>query len=134
MNLFELTRKLIDIPSTTGDEMAVGRFLNSHLKNLNYQVEVQEIADGRANIIATTTSPPSVILSTHMDTVPPHVASSEDDAYIYGRGACDAKGIMAAQVAAAEQLRAEGVNEIGLLFTVDEEAGSAGARFANKHP
>src|SRR4029453_12657861 len=75
-----------------------------------------------------------VFLSTHMDTVPPHINATEDDNYIYGRGACDAKGIIAAQISAAEQLRAEGVNDIGLLFTVDEEAGSEGARVANDHP
>src|SRR5437763_16790882 len=68
-----------------------------------------------------------------MDTVPPFIPSGEDETHIYGRGACDAKGIIAAQVAAAERLRAEGVAEIGLLFTVDEEQGSTGARAANKH-
>src|SRR5258705_5797159 len=133
MNLTELTRDLIDIPSTTGEELGIGRFLNSYLKSLNYKVQVQAVAEGRANIIATTTRPPRIILSTHMDTVPPHIASTEDENYIHGRGACDAKGIIAAQIAAAQQLRADGVTEIGLLFTVDEEAGSAGARAANEH-
>jgi acetylornithine deacetylase len=74
------------------------------------------------------------VLSTHLDTVPPFIESSEDDEFIYGRGACDAKGIIAAQIAAAEKLRAEGVNDIGLLFTVDEEVTSAGAKAANEHP
>lgn len=134
MNLTELTRDLIDIPSTTGQELGIGRFLNSYLKRLNYRVEDQEVAEGRANIIATTARPPRVVLSTHMDTVPPHISSKEDENYVHGRGACDAKGIIAAQIAAAEQLRAEGVTEIGLLFTVDEEASSSGARAANKHP
>ncbi len=134
MNLTELTRDLIDIPSTTGQELGIGRFLNSYLKRLNYRVEDQEVAEGRANIIATTARPPRVVLSTHMDTVPPHISSKEDENYVHGRGACDAKGIIAAQIAAAEQLRAEGVTEIGLLFTVDEEAGSSGARAANEHP
>jgi acetylornithine deacetylase len=69
-----------------------------------------------------------------MDTVPPHIKSGEDDNYIYGRGACDAKGIIAAQIAAAQRLIDEGIDDIGLLFTVDEEAGSAGARVANSHP
>jgi acetylornithine deacetylase len=68
-----------------------------------------------------------------MDTVPPHIPSSEDDGYIYGRGACDAKGIIAAQITAAGRLRAEGVTQVGLLFTVDEEMGSLGARAANSH-
>jgi len=134
MNLFELTLKLINIPSVTGEEMEVANFLNSYLKSLNYQVEVQEIALGSANIIATTTAWPLVVFSTHMDTVPPLITSREADGYIFGRGACDAKGIIAAQIMAAEQLRAEGITGVGLLFTADEEAGSAGARAANRHP
>ncbi|MGH8525159.1 MAG: M20/M25/M40 family metallo-hydrolase, partial [Gammaproteobacteria bacterium] len=123
----------IDIASPTGEESEVSGFLYSYLTSLNYRVELQEIADRRANVIATTTSPPRVVLSTHMDTVPPHIDSSEDAEYVYGRGACDAKGIIAAQIIAAERLRAEGSNEVGLLFTVDEEAGSTGAAAANNH-
>lgn len=136
MNLIELTRQLIDIPSVTGEEAEVGRFLAAYLENLRYSVETQEVpskSGGRMNIIATTKAQPRVFLSTHMDTVPPHIASSEDEEYIYGRGACDAKGIIAAQIVAAERLRAEGVAGIGLLFTVDEEMGSVGARTANSH-
>jgi acetylornithine deacetylase len=133
MNSFELTRKLIDIPSISGDEAAVGHFLADYLQSLNYRVERQEIADGRANIIAMTNAAPRVVLSTHMDTVPPHIPSSEDAAYIYGRGACDTKGIIAAQIAAAENLRAMGVERFGFLFTIEEETSSAGARRANSH-
>lgn len=132
MNIFELTRKLIDIPSVTGDEANVGNFLALHLESLGYQVERQPVADDRFNVIATTREIPRVVLSTHMDTVPPHIQSSEDEEKIYGRGACDAKGIIAAQIFAAERLRGEGVDEVGLLFTVDEETSSAGARVANK--
>ena len=132
MNLFSLTRKLIDIPSVTGDEKAVGEFLEAHLESLGYQVAMQRVAEGRFNVIATTGVSPRVVFSTHMDTVPPHIVSSEDEERIYGRGACDAKGIIAAQINAAERLRSEGVNEIGLLFTVDEETGSLGAQVANK--
>jgi acetylornithine deacetylase len=132
--LFELTRRLIDIPSVTGEEGAVGYFLASHLAGLGYEVETQEIAPERANVLARIKGARArVVLSTHMDTVPPHVASSEDDEFVHGRGACDAKGIIAAQIAAAESLRAEGVKEIGLLFTVDEEMGSDGARAVNGH-
>jgi acetylornithine deacetylase len=134
MNLFELTRKLINIPSITGEEMEVGNFLSAYLKRLGYEVEVQQIASVSANLIATTTARPLVVFSTHMDTVPPIIAAREADGYIFGRGACDAKGIIAAQIMAAEKLRAEGIKEIGLLFTADEEAGSAGARAANRHP
>ncbi|HKO61253.1 MAG TPA: M20/M25/M40 family metallo-hydrolase [Pyrinomonadaceae bacterium] len=132
MNVFELTRKLIDIPSVTGAEANIGYFLAAYLESFGYQVERQAVANERFNVIATTLDQPRVVLSTHMDTVPPHIRSSEDEEKIYGRGACDAKGIIAAQIFAAERLRAEGVNEIGLLFTVDEETGSGGARVANK--
>src|SRR5437870_6822128 len=121
MNLFALTRWLIDIPSVTGDEKDVGEFLESHLEALGYSVEMQEVENDRFNVIATTGAWPRVVLSTHMDTVPPHIVSSEDEERIFGRGACDAKGIIAAQIMAAERLRVEGLREIGLLFTVDEE-------------
>lgn len=133
MNLFELTRELIDIPSVTGDEQAVALFLVSYLEGLGYSAGLQEADKGRFNVIATTAALPRVVLSTHMDTVPPHIASTESDTKIFGRGACDAKGIIAAQIVAAEQLRAEGMDEIGLLFTVDEELSSLGARVANAH-
>jgi acetylornithine deacetylase len=131
MNLFELTRKLIDIPSVTGEERSVGTYLASHLHDLGYRVEKQRVAADRFNVVATTSVPPRVVFSTHMDTVPPFIVSTEDEQRIHGRGACDAKGIIAAQVHAAERLRAEGVNEIGLLFTVDEETASLGAQVAN---
>jgi acetylornithine deacetylase len=133
MNLFELTRRLIDIPSPSGEEGEVGRFLAAHLGALGYAVESQGVAEGRANVIATTGARPRVVLSTHMDTVPPSIPSGEDGEFIRGRGACDAKGIIAAQIAASERLRAEGFKEVGLLFTVDEELGSVGARAANEH-
>ncbi len=133
MDLFTLTRTLIDIPSVTGDETAVGRFLMSYLMELGYRVETQEIERGRFNVIATKDQPAHVVLSTHMDTVPPFIPSREDEENIYGRGACDAKGIIAAQVLAAERLRAGGQKGIGLLFTVDEELGSKGAQAANNH-
>lgn len=133
MKLFELTRALIDIPSVTGEERAVGLFLASYLEGLGFSAGLQEVAEGRFNVVATTEALPRVVLSTHMDTVPPYIVSTEDDSRIFGRGACDAKGIIAAQIVAAEQLRREGINEIGLLFTVDEELGSLGARVANAH-
>jgi acetylornithine deacetylase len=133
MDLFTLTRKLIDIPSLTGNEGAVGDFLSSYLRELGYRVETQEIESDRFNVIATTDQPARVVLSTHMDTVPPFIPSREDEENIYGRGACDAKGIMAAQISAAERLRAGGQKGIGLLFTVDEELGSKGAQAANNH-
>lgn len=135
MNIFELTRELIDIPSVTGEEEAVGLFLARHLEGLGYRVELQELEQGRANVIATIAdAAPVIMFSTHMDTVPPHTPSSEDAQFIRGRGSCDAKGIIAAQISAVERLRAEGINQAGLLFTVDEEMGSRGADVANRHP
>jgi len=134
IDVFKLTRELIDIPSVTGEEFHVGTSLAELLNRRGYQVDLQEVENDRANVIATTGDQPKVVLSTHMDTVPPYIAASEDDEFIYGRGACDAKGIIAAQIAAAEKVRAEGVNEIGLLFTVDEEVTSAGAKALNELP
>jgi acetylornithine deacetylase len=134
MNVNELTRKLIDIPSVTGDEKMVAEFLQSHLEELGFVVQLQEVAANRFNVFAKTNVSPRVVLSTHMDTVPPSIPSSEDAGKIYGRGACDAKGIIAAQIVAAARLRSEGIHEIGLLFTVDEETGSLGAQIANQAP
>jgi acetylornithine deacetylase len=133
INLLELTRELIDIPSVTGDELAVGQYLSKYLEELGYQVERQEVAQDRFNVIATQAEPPRIVFSTHMDTVPPFIESREDEEFVYGRGSCDAKGIIAAQIVAAERLRAEDVNDVGLLFTVDEELSSIGAQAANKH-
>jgi len=134
VDVFKLTRELIDIPSVTGEEFQIGTSLAELLNRRGYQVDLQEIESDRANLIATTGAQPKIVLSTHMDTVPPYIAASEDDEFIYGRGACDAKGIIAAQIAAAEKLRADGVTEIGLLFTVDEEVTSAGAKALNELP
>ena len=134
MTLFELTRQLIDIPSLTGDEFAAAQFLSTILRDYGYNVETQEIESKRFNVIATTSAPARIVFSTHIDTVPPFIPSSEDEVNIYGRGSCDAKGIIAAQIFAAERLRSEGVQELGLLFTVDEELSSKGAQLANHHP
>jgi acetylornithine deacetylase len=134
MNPFTLSRQLIDIPSLTGDEQSAAEFLARHLETLGYDVERQPVADGRFNVIATTAESPRIVFSTHIDTVPPFIASSEDREYIYGRGSCDAKGIIAAQIFAAEQLRQNGMNNVAMLFTVDEELSSFGAQAANKHP
>jgi len=133
MELVTFTRNLIDIPSLTGEEGAVGEFLAKTLERLGYHVERQQVTEERFNVIATTDDPPRIVFSTHMDTVPPFIASKEDWENIYGRGSCDAKGIIAAQVVAAEYLRSQGVSDLGLLFTVDEELSSTGAQLANKH-
>ena len=142
----QLTRALIDIESITFNEGAAGAYLAEFLAGRGFAIErmpVTQNGDNRArdgksgerfNVYAGTAGEtPDVVLSTHMDTVPPFIPSSEDDEYIYGRGACDAKGIIAAQVAAAERLRDEGV-KVGLLFVVGEERDSAGAKMANTQP
>ncbi len=175
MNLFELTKSLMAVPSVSGGEEAVGFYLRDHLESLGWTVELQEVgtrtpssaiagssgetfvapslraeaaltadegvrvpseasAFRQYNVIAHLNESPRVWLSTHMDTVPPFIEPTEDDEKIYGRGSCDAKGIIAAQITAAEQLRREGIEDIGLLYTVEEERASTGAKVANDHP
>jgi acetylornithine deacetylase len=125
-------RALIDIDSTTGAERAAGEWLASRLRAMGYRVVEQRLERGCANIVATLDSASEVVLSTHYDCVPPFFPSDVRDGRLYGRGACDAKGILAAQVAAAERLRAAGERRIGLLFVVGEERGSDGAELANR--
>ncbi|OFW09147.1 MAG: hypothetical protein A3H96_25240 [Acidobacteria bacterium RIFCSPLOWO2_02_FULL_67_36] len=126
-------RALINIDSTTGQEAAAGRWLAAELRHLGYDVVEQPLARGCANLIATI-DPPVVVFSTHYDCVPPFFASRVENGRLYGRGACDAKGILAAQVAAAERVRAGGERRVGLLFVVGEERGSDGAALANAAP
>ncbi|MBV9609313.1 MAG: M20/M25/M40 family metallo-hydrolase [Acidobacteria bacterium] len=134
MDVIDLTRRLVDIESTTGQEDAVGEFLADGLQRLGYHVERIPVEERRFNLFATAQGhpQPAVVLSTHMDTVPPFLPSSEDAEKVYGRGACDAKGIIAAQIAASERLRSEG-SFVGLLFLVGEERDSLGAKVANEH-
>jgi acetylornithine deacetylase len=128
-----LTRSLVDIDSTTGREGDVARWLAAFLRARGYRVTEQPVADGRANVVALADdAAPQVVFSTHFDCVPPFFASREERGLIFGRGACDAKGILAAQVAAAERLRASGERRFGLLFVAGEERGSDGARAANQ--
>jgi acetylornithine deacetylase len=134
MNLFELTKNLMNIPSISGDEQAVGFYLRDYLESLGWTVELQSVTENQNNVIAYLNETPRVFLSTHIDTVPPFIAATETDEKIYGRGACDAKGIVASQIFAAEELRKQGIEDIGLLYTVEEETSSAGARAANLHP
>jgi acetylornithine deacetylase len=135
MDVFALTRKLIDIESTTGQEAAVGAVLGDELTALGYHVERMPVEGDRFNVWATHPQHPNpeLVLSTHMDTVPPFIASSETADRIYGRGSCDAKGIIVAQIAAAEKLKSEGIH-VGLLFLVGEEHDSPGAHVANQQP
>lgn len=135
MDIVSFTRQLIDVESITGNESRVGQFLAQELQSLGYDVQVTmaELERGRANVFATAAEAPhpAVVFSTHMDTVPPFIQSSEDDERVYGRGACDAKGIIAVQIAAAERLKKDGIH-VGLLFLVGEERDSLGAKVANQ--
>lgn len=138
----QLTRQLVEIESTSYNEGAVGAFLHEFLEAQRYAVERMAVPQPetgggtgeRFNVYAALPGiQPDVVLSTHMDTVPPFFGWSEDDEFMYGRGSSDAKGIIAAQIAAADLLRNAGVR-VGLLFVVGEERDSAGARVANEHP
>ena len=142
----DLTRKLVNIESISYHEGAVGAFLADFLAAQGYAVERMAVeqpelartsggsAGERFNVYAAEPGiTPDVVLSTHMDTVPPFFGCTEDDEYLYGRGACDAKGILAAQVAAAERLREAGM-KVGMLFVLGEERDSAGAKVANRNP
>jgi acetylornithine deacetylase len=130
LSAVRFARELIDIDSTTGREQQAGAWLAASLERLGYRVERQPVADGRFNVYARIDEP-AVVFSTHFDCVPPYFPSEVRDGKLFGRGSCDAKGILAAQVAAAEAMRARGERRVGLLFVVGEERGSDGAMVAN---
>jgi acetylornithine deacetylase len=135
MNAFELTRALVDIDSVTPNEEAVGNYLFDYLSALagptGGRVERMDVEPHRFNVLAYWADP-VMTFSTHIDTVPPFFPSREDDQFIWGRGACDTKGIIASMIHAARDLVAEGVRGIALLFVVGEERNSAGAWAAAK--
>jgi len=133
MELFQLTQTLVNIESVTGHERACAEFLQGYLEARKFQVDLQPVSRERSNVFARW-GRPDIVLSTHLDTVPPFFPAHEDTEFIYGRGACDAKGILASQIVAAERLVEEGVEDLALLFVVGEETTSDGAREANLHP
>jgi acetylornithine deacetylase len=126
-----LARRLIDIDSTTGRETEVGGVLSAYLRERGYSILEQPLDGGRFNVVAAA-GEPHVVFSTHFDCVPPFFASRVEGDLLHGRGACDAKGILAAQIAAAERLRAEGETRVGLVFVAGEERGSDGAMAVNR--
>jgi acetylornithine deacetylase len=134
MDAITLTRQLVDIESISGNEAAVGNYLYGELCRIGYQTRRMPVEGDRFNVYAISPEQqhPEVVFSTHMDTVPPFIPSSEDAARIFGRGSCDAKGIIAAQIAASERLRQQGIY-VGLLFVVGEERDSLGAKVANEY-
>lgn len=126
MDVVELTRRLVDIPSVTGEEREVGEFLFQLLQERGWECRRQRVEGDRFNVLALR-GEPAVLLTTHVDTVPPFFPSEEDEELIYGRGACDAKGIAAAMIVAADELAAGGEMACAMLFVVGEETDSAGA-------
>ncbi|HEY0156577.1 MAG TPA: M20/M25/M40 family metallo-hydrolase [Thermoanaerobaculia bacterium] len=126
-----LARQLIDVPSPTESELAVAELLERELTRLGYQTRRHDVSPTRFNLLALAGGTPRVVMNSHIDTVPPWFESSEDDEYVYGRGACDTKGIIAAMIASGERLRARGIDEFGFLFVVGEETDSIGAKTAN---
>jgi acetylornithine deacetylase len=134
VDIVGLTRSLVDIDSTTGREGECGRWLADYLRGRDWAVEEQRVDATRFNVLAGVAQgfSPAVVFSTHFDCVPSFFPSRLEGDKIFGRGSCDAKGILAAQVAAAEQLRGEGETRVGLVFVVGEERGSDGARVANQ--
>src|SRR5437763_8655327 len=111
-------RRLIDIPSPTDHEGAAASFLHDELAGLGYDCRKQAVTDERFNVFASAGGRPRIILNSHIDTVPPWIESSDDHDYIYGRGACDTKGVIAAMVAAGERLRESGMRDFAYLFVV----------------
>ena len=134
-DVVDLARSLIDIDSTTPNEGPVASWLVAWLRGRGYRVEEQPVEGDRVNLYVTIDERhPDVVLSTHLDCVPPFFPSRVEGDLLYGRGACDAKGIDAAQVGALDQLRAGGETRVGALFVVGEERGSHGAHAANRTP
>jgi acetylornithine deacetylase len=126
MDALELTRALVALETPTGAEGPATDFLDAELRRAGYKVVRQPVSPGRHNLYAYR-EPPALVFSTHLDTVPPHIPLTEDEESIHGRGSCDAKGLAAAMIAAAERLAERGERRIGLLFVVGEENGSDGA-------
>jgi acetylornithine deacetylase len=128
-----LAKRLIDIPSLSDEEGAFGEEAARLLGELGFEVERQEISSGRFNVFARSAKTPRVLFSTHLDTVPPFFPAREEGDFLFGRGACDTKGTLAAMMTAAERLLSEGIDEIGFLLVVAEETDSMGAKRANEH-
>jgi acetylornithine deacetylase len=126
-----LARRLIDIPSPTGDERAMGEAVERELQQLGLTTRRHEVERDRFNVFASAGERPRVVLNSHIDTVPPWFASSEDGEKIFGRGACDTKGVIAAMLCAGERLLASGERGFAFLFVVAEETDSIGAKKAN---
>ncbi|HUP59723.1 MAG TPA: M20/M25/M40 family metallo-hydrolase [Thermoanaerobaculia bacterium] len=131
LDLIAVARQLIDVPSPTENEFSVGELLDGTLSDLGFSTRRHEVTPTRFNLYASAGGRPRVVLNSHIDTVPPWFQSSEDDEYLYGRGACDTKGVIAAMLAAGERLLARNIRDFAFLFVVGEETDSIGAKTAN---
>ncbi len=132
MDVSQLLKTLVDIPSVTGSEAVIADFIAGHLRQAGLNVRDQPVDGKRRNVLALLGPNPRVVFCTHMDTVPPFIGMSEDDTYIHGRGAADAKGSLAAMMRCGVELKEEGAAGVGLLFVVGEETDSSGAKKANE--
>ncbi len=128
--MLKLLEQLVQIPSPTGQEYAIGQFLTHYLDQKGFHVIQQSVGEKRYNLLATTSSNPHILFCTHLDVVPPHIPFHKEGNRIFGRGACDAKGQIAAIVAAGDRLLAEHIDGFGFLFVVGEEKDSDGAKKA----
>jgi len=131
MTPFELTRRLMQIPSVTGNEGELAEYLSTHLAAAGYRIQKQTVENGRFNVLAFAGGDPKLVFCTHLDTVPPVLPVSEDDENLYGRGACDTKGIIAAMLEAGDRLRRSGASDFAYVLVVGEEVNGAGAKLAN---
>jgi acetylornithine deacetylase len=128
--MFDLTKQMMAIPSISGSERSLGEFLAAELTARGYRVETQEVEPERFNLVGRA-GRARIIFCTHIDTVPPVLPVREDERFLYGRGACDTKGIIAAMLEAGDTLRKSGFADFGYLFVVGEETTGAGAKAAN---
>lgn len=133
MDVVSLAHRFISIPSVTGEEASMAEALEQTLAPMGFDVRLLPVTADRFNVLATLQSSPRVLLNSHIDTVPPYFPVRDDGDWLYGRGACDTKGILAAMIGAAEQLLTEGIDDFGLLFVVGEETDSIGAKHANQN-
>lgn len=132
MDALTLARELIRIPSITEEEFEVGQYLYETLRSIGLSPQRQEVSQRRFNLFAPARGRPRILLCSHIDTVPPFLDLAEDADHIYGRGACDTKGIIAAMLVAASRLIHDGVRDFAVLLVVGEETDSAGAKLANR--
>jgi acetylornithine deacetylase len=133
MDVVALAHRFISIPSVTGEEAAMAEAVADVLRPMGFTVQLLPVAADRFNVLATTGTSPHVLLNTHLDTVPPWFPARDEGDWLFGRGACDTKGILAAMITAAESLLQDGIDDFALLFVVGEETDSIGARHANRH-